>query len=387
VENRHPATEPSWAASDQSLSEVLHVVRQAEQLLSGAELPRPADIVDLPSAADGLGQVWRGVRAALHGDRAAGERLASTEDLLALLVRTRQTEQDLERLRAARRSTVLRNAQDALGRFHQVGSVTDLIDASPVAVCALGFDRAIFSRIHDSLWVAESLHVQGDPDWATEILQAGRDNPERLTPPLFETEIVRTRRAITVPDGQEQPRVHRAISRTSRSRAYVAAPVMPRGDVIGFVHADRYFQGGPMTDTDRDLLSLFASGFGYALDRAILLDRITALRAQILAFTEGMASLAGEHRPPMPPAEAFDVSAAGPARGTLRIEAVLTRRELDVLRLMAEGDTNHRIASKLVISEGTVKSHVKHILRKLVAANRAEAVSIWLNNRHAFSPV
>jgi len=50
-----------------------------------------------------------------------------------------------------------------------------------------------------------------------------------------------------------------------------------------------------------------------------------------------------------------------------------------VLKLMAAGDTNARIASKLIISEGTVKSHVKHILRKLCAANRAEAVSIWVN--------
>jgi DNA-binding NarL/FixJ family response regulator len=58
--------------------------------------------------------------------------------------------------------------------------------------------------------------------------------------------------------------------------------------------------------------------------------------------------------------------------------STLTRREVEVLRLMAAGDTNGRIARRLVISEGTVKSHVKHILRKLGAANRAEAVSRWL---------
>jgi DNA-binding NarL/FixJ family response regulator len=51
----------------------------------------------------------------------------------------------------------------------------------------------------------------------------------------------------------------------------------------------------------------------------------------------------------------------------------LTRRELDVLRLIAHGDTNREIAARLVIAEGTVKSHVKRILRKLHAANRTEA--------------
>jgi DNA-binding NarL/FixJ family response regulator len=61
-----------------------------------------------------------------------------------------------------------------------------------------------------------------------------------------------------------------------------------------------------------------------------------------------------------------------------RIDSLLTRRELEVLGLMADGATNARIADQLVISEGTVKSHVKHVLRKLRAANRAEAVSRYM---------
>jgi len=59
-------------------------------------------------------------------------------------------------------------------------------------------------------------------------------------------------------------------------------------------------------------------------------------------------------------------------------DSALTRREIDVLRLMAAGETNAGIAERLIISEGTVKSHVKHILRKLGAANRAEAVCRYL---------
>jgi len=60
------------------------------------------------------------------------------------------------------------------------------------------------------------------------------------------------------------------------------------------------------------------------------------------------------------------------------LRALLTRRELEVLELMAEGMTNAAIGQLLVISEGTVKSHVKHILRKLRAANRADAVSRFM---------
>jgi DNA-binding NarL/FixJ family response regulator len=57
----------------------------------------------------------------------------------------------------------------------------------------------------------------------------------------------------------------------------------------------------------------------------------------------------------------------------------LTAREAEVIELVSAGATNNEIASALVISESTVKSHVKHILRKLGAANRAEAVSRHLS--------
>ena len=45
---------------------------------------------------------------------------------------------------------------------------------------------------------------------------------------------------------------------------------------------------------------------------------------------------------------------------------------------MARGARNADIATELVVSEGTVKSHVKHILRKMHAANRAQAVSTYV---------
>jgi DNA-binding NarL/FixJ family response regulator len=55
---------------------------------------------------------------------------------------------------------------------------------------------------------------------------------------------------------------------------------------------------------------------------------------------------------------------------------VLTARELEVLRMMAEGAANKSIAWKLGISEHTVKFHVASILGKLNAASRTEAVTI-----------
>jgi LuxR family maltose regulon positive regulatory protein len=54
----------------------------------------------------------------------------------------------------------------------------------------------------------------------------------------------------------------------------------------------------------------------------------------------------------------------------------LSARELEVLRLMALGRTNHEIARELVISPGTVKAHTAAIYRKLEAPNRTAAVSV-----------
>ena len=56
----------------------------------------------------------------------------------------------------------------------------------------------------------------------------------------------------------------------------------------------------------------------------------------------------------------------------------LTRRELDVLALMADGLPNKAIAARMGISDQTVKSHVASIIGKLAAANRTEAVRIAL---------
>jgi LuxR family transcriptional regulator, maltose regulon positive regulatory protein len=53
----------------------------------------------------------------------------------------------------------------------------------------------------------------------------------------------------------------------------------------------------------------------------------------------------------------------------------LSRRELEVLQLIAQGATNQEIAEKLVVTVGTVKSHINHILSKLGAHNRTEAVA------------
>jgi DNA-binding NarL/FixJ family response regulator len=58
----------------------------------------------------------------------------------------------------------------------------------------------------------------------------------------------------------------------------------------------------------------------------------------------------------------------------------LTRRELEVARLIAQGYTNQQIAAALVISPGTAANHVAHVLTKLDAANRTQ-VAVLVQSR------
>jgi DNA-binding NarL/FixJ family response regulator len=59
--------------------------------------------------------------------------------------------------------------------------------------------------------------------------------------------------------------------------------------------------------------------------------------------------------------------------------AELTAREIDVLNLIGTGCTNREIAQQLYIAEGTVKSHVTHILNRLNLRNRAQ-IAIYANS-------
>ena len=63
-----------------------------------------------------------------------------------------------------------------------------------------------------------------------------------------------------------------------------------------------------------------------------------------------------------------------------RGEDMLTAREREILQLLADGMSNADVAAKLFISQETVKSHVRHILAKLEADTRTQAVAIALRD-------
>ncbi len=93
---------------------------------------------------------------------------------------------------------------------------------------------------------------------------------------------------------------------------------------------------------------------------------IAAARSRAPEFVDAVMASLGEGPRPRPPV-------AERARDPALVEP-LTARELDVLRLMAQGKGNAAIADELVVSLATAKWHVSHVLAKLGATNRTEAL-------------
>jgi DNA-binding NarL/FixJ family response regulator len=77
---------------------------------------------------------------------------------------------------------------------------------------------------------------------------------------------------------------------------------------------------------------------------------------------------------------------ADPSHSPAALES-LTRREREVLALVADGLSNDEIATELVLSAATVKTHIGHLLLKLGARDRAQLVVIAYQSGFARPPV
>jgi len=104
----------------------------------------------------------------------------------------------------------------------------------------------------------------------------------------------------------------------------------------------------------------------------LALGRADGAEQEAVAALEQLRSLGAEHEAGR--AESIRTSASRPSGGD-GVAAQITRRERDVLRLLADGLTNRQIADRLVVSEHTVHRHVTNILRKLRLPSRTAAAA------------
>jgi DNA-binding CsgD family transcriptional regulator/GAF domain-containing protein len=273
----------------------------------------------------------------------------------------------------------------AIERLEELGPVSALIDQAPGAAAeAVNLERVLLYRIDDGYLVVDSLYSRSDPVQAGADLLRLQASPVRLAYPLVEAEIVRRRRALLVESGDGDPQTRQANYEIMRWRGYVAAPIVVTGRVVGFFEGDRPAGPEPLSAIDREALDLFARRFAQIFERAALRRRLRIQQHEmrrVASWADSRTSelsdraidLASERSP-----TDGDTAPSSQATTDGALADLLTRREIDVLKLMVKGETNAGIARALVISEGTVKFHVKNVLRKMQASNRADASSRYL---------
>lgn len=128
-----------------------------------------------------------------------------------------------------------------------------------------------------------------------------------------------------------------------------------------------------VSDADEDVLTAISQGAdGYLLkdtDPDILLDQIKQSLTGKMVLSEAVTQVlaAAIRRPTVRPASELDS---------------LTGREIEILHCIAKGMSNKVIARELDISDGTVKVHVKHLLKKLGLRSRVEA-AVWMVNQQS----
>jgi DNA-binding NarL/FixJ family response regulator len=149
--------------------------------------------------------------------------------------------------------------------------------------------------------------------------------------------------------------------------------VMPRLDGVAAMHslreqapASRVIVLTSFLDDERLLPAIQAGAAGYLLKNAAPAELARAIRAA----HDGEAVL-----DPTVAARVIRAISEGRTAATNQ-EDQLTRREREVLELIAHGRSNKRIAYELGISEKTVKTHVGHVLAKLGVTDRTQAAML-----------
>lgn len=264
-------------------------------------------------------------------------------------------------------------------------SPTKLLNQGAIElVRCCGFSRVVISRVVGSQLIPIAWHAGEDPEDFDQRLDTWREDPPVVTHSFHEGEVLRRRLPVLTHDALTDPLTYKPIMIALDCRAYVAAPISVAGRAVAIIHADR--QDSDVDPGDRAVLAMFADVLAMALERSELTERIRVhetkmrklLSAGIGLFDELVEDTVDFTRPLEPArpgqheASRLDTSAQG---GPL---SLLTRRELEVLDMIASGATNVAIGEALFITEVTVKSHVQHILRKLRAANRAEAAARYV---------
>jgi DNA-binding CsgD family transcriptional regulator len=278
---------------------------------------------------------------------------------------------------------------NALSDLRRAPSSSALLEGAPRALCGVGgFTRAMVSAVQGSRWVPLILFTsdQLDPQAKAFTAFVGSETEIPLANMLAETDMARRRAAIHIEDAAHDPRTFKPIIEVAKSPGYVAAPIVIAGRATGFMHADRVGQGRTVSYDDMERIADFTAELASLIDRAVGAERLLTQRDELLHAMESTRTALSAFEGGLPRlGEGAGVGSTdgAPARGrpAPSRDALLTPREREVLECVAQGATNAAAARQLRLSEDTVKTHLRAILRKLHVTSRGAAVARYMRLR------
>lgn len=285
------------------------------------------------------------------------------DELSRLRSELQRREREILEAAYLRRSDGIERVRDAVRRLGELGSPTGIIRrAGQELGSGSQFDRILLSQVEGGRMTPLTVWDRDDATPLPECVVA-------LDYPLVENDVVRNRQSQLVDVLQASARTPPALTEALRWESYAVAPITAEGQVIGLLHADATASGRPLDDVDRELVQIACTGLGEVFDRAVLRETLHRHRAELqsaVAWLSSRLRSSTDGRGQQPTIrEGADMDAVDS----------LTPREREILGLMSRGLTNAAIAEALVVREGTVKYHVKNVLRKLSARSRADAVA------------
>jgi DNA-binding CsgD family transcriptional regulator len=373
-----PGTE--WWSREVVLVEHLRDLREATGALLGDDSRLPDVEWDVPwRAAEVISVLTHACIDRLRHTR--GGEIEAAQKICDLVLELQQAAMDWYLHDTAMRGQRLADCASGLSRLRHMPSSAALIDnACDELVQRCGFHRAVLSKVESGGWKPLIMHnpsAERPDSWFSDWI----NQSVPLVDSAPEAELLSRRRPSLVYDTANAPVYRPLVVQAGHSRSYVVAPLVHGSDVIGFLHTDHHPLPRRVDETDRDVLWAFADGFSHMHERAVLLERLRAHRDSVRDLFFGAVDRIDELCESGVEAARFNDDGGEGVRGQVGPSAELTEREVEVFELMVTGASNHEIADQLVITEGTVKSHVKHILRKYGAVNRAQAIAWALRDR------
>jgi DNA-binding CsgD family transcriptional regulator len=296
-----------------------------------------------------------------------------------VLVDLLQLEREIAELQYVRRADALERAAEGVRRLGELGSAEGILAKAAAELGAAAvFDRVVISEVVDGTLRALAVWDGADQAAGAQLLADQDDRPVRLEYPLIEAEVVRHRKAMILHSGPGRARTPGPLAATWGWQSCVVSALTAQGETIGLLHADATASGRTLDALDAEVAGKFAEGLSGVFEQAVLRHTLELHRAELQSAGQWI----GGRLSRLADATAFEPPrAATSAEG--RLVQSLTPRELEVLRLMARGNTNLAIAEALMVREGTVKYHAKNILRKLGATSRSDAVARFVRSTAA----